>query len=143
MKKCPRCKQEKPLAAFQKNRKAPDGLQYHCRLCRKEIDSRPEKRASDRARRIAYPDAAKDRELKARYGISLNRFRDMLTEQGGRCAICRSEEPGSKKGWHVDHDHKTERVRGVLCSPCNVMLGHAKDDPKRLQMAAGYLARFA
>ena len=56
----------------------------------------------------------------------------MLDKQDRRCAICKTNDPKSKneRGWAVDHCHKTGKVRGVLCSPCNAGLGLlATDDP--------------
>jgi hypothetical protein len=73
------------------------------------------------------------------YGISLEEFDALVTAQEGRCAICRTDTPGGKGSWHVDHDHATNRIRGLLCHPCNLMLGHAQDDPARLRAAAAYL----
>ena len=64
----------------------------------------------------------------------------LLARQGGKCAICKSNNPHDKT-WHKDHDHLTGRVRGVLCKPCNIGLGHFKDDIKRLRAAIRYLAR--
>lgn len=62
------------------------------------------------------------------------------SEQDGRCAICRHEfRTGTRRGVHVDHDHETRRVRGLLCGPCNTALGGLKDDPSRLAAAARYL----
>ena len=77
--------------------------------------------------------------LKYKYGLSLDQYNQMLTEQGG-CAICGTTEPGGKYGrFHVDHDHKTGEVRGLLCNGCNVGLGHFRDHPERLNKAAEYL----
>ena len=70
----------------------------------------------------------------------------MLVSQGNRCAICRSEESDTwlrrdvrRDGWHIDHDHVTGRVRGVLCPACNLMIGYAKDNSDVLTRAAAYL----
>lgn len=62
----------------------------------------------------------------------------MLEAQGNRCAACGSREPG-RRGWHVDHDHKTNRVRGILCGHCNSALGFARDDTITLQRLIDYL----
>lgn len=76
------------------------------------------------------------------YGISEDEFTALLEAQGGTCAICGSDEwPGKDNAPHVDHDHKTGVVRGILCSNCNHGLGKFKDDPKRLRAAAEYLER--
>lgn len=75
------------------------------------------------------------------YGIKPEEFSALLDRQGGLCAICRADEAGGKGGWHVDHDHATGKIRGLLCQNCNLMLGNAKDDPARLQAAITYLAK--
>lgn len=73
------------------------------------------------------------------YGITIEERDRILAEQGGACAICLSSDPRSTKGWHVDHDHKTGKVRGVLCNPCNVLLGNAREEIQVLEQAAKYL----
>lgn len=80
--------------------------------------------------------------LRRLYGMTLEEFEAMLAAQGGRCAICSATEAGGKSGrWHVDHDHLTGSVRGILCHSCNVSIGHFKDDPMLLLAAAEYLIR--
>jgi hypothetical protein len=68
----------------------------------------------------------------------------MLARQDGVCAICRGEETRTMAGTVlalcVDHDHETGRVRGLLCHPCNMLLGFARDDEERLQAAVRYLS---
>lgn len=81
--------------------------------------------------------------LKRAYGITLAERDAMLEAQGNACAICGAPEPGSKRGWHIDHCHSTKKVRGILCHHCNVSAGAAKDDPARLRMIADYLERHA
>ena len=67
-------------------------------------------------------------------------FEILLASQNGECAICHTAEPGLK-GWAVDHDHVTGRVRGILCNHCNFGIGHMKDDASILRSAADYLER--
>lgn len=74
--------------------------------------------------------------LKRNYGLTLEQFDALLASQGGGCAIC--GKPGVD---HVDHDHETGRVRGILCFRCNVALGQLDDDEERVLAAAAYLAR--
>lgn len=81
--------------------------------------------------------------LRLAYGITVADFDRMLAEQGGACAICRTTDPRGKGRFHVDHDHDTGRVRGLLCHHCNVMLGNAGDSAERLRMGADYLDRRA
>jgi hypothetical protein len=83
--------------------------------------------------------AAKDREKT--YGLTQEAFDALLFAQDGRCAICRSEKPGGRGGFAVDHCHTAGHVRGLLCVNCNNGLGRFKDDPVRLLAAADYLSR--
>ena len=76
-----------------------------------------------------------------RYGLTPERFDVLLREQGHRCAICRSERPSGRGTWHVDHDHVTREVRGLLCTRCNTGVGLFADNPARLAAAAEYLNR--
>ena len=75
------------------------------------------------------------------YGISPEDFEQMCASQGYKCAICGDELVFNKmaNGAHLDHDHRTKWVRGVLCGSCNLGLGKFKDDPDILIKAAKYL----
>ena len=74
------------------------------------------------------------------YGISVEKFDSMLVAQGGVCAGCGADSPGDGfSQWHVDHDHKANVVRGVLCGRCNWALGNARDNPDTLRHLAAYL----
>jgi len=76
-----------------------------------------------------------------KYGITVNDFKQMFNTQKGKCAIC-NEEPKTKRGLHVDHDHKTGKVRGLLCHGCNVALGSFKEDVNLLNKAVEYIRSF-
>lgn len=75
----------------------------------------------------------------AKRGLTVPEYEAKLAAQGGRCAICWSDCPGGKGRWHIDHDHQTGQVRGLLCSRCNLLLGHGRDNPDLLRLAADYL----
>ena len=94
-----------------------------------------------RAWRAANPRQNRNTMLLRKYGITYDQFTLLLEVQGGKCAICRGTEIGGSGDWHVDHNHMTGKVRGILCSPCNVGLGHFKDDPVLIETAAAYLRR--
>lgn len=81
----------------------------------------------------------KDLKLKAAYGIDLKIYNEMLLEQKGKCAICGTESTGKRDYFHVDHCHKTLKVRGLLCSTCNSGIGGLKDDIELLKKAIEYL----
>lgn len=95
-------------------------------------------RAAARANYAASPKRREQLErarIKNRYGISLEERAEMLAKQGGACPICLlPPEPP-----HIDHDHKTGALRGVLCSACNRALGFLKDDPEAMRRAADYV----
>lgn len=74
------------------------------------------------------------------YGVT---SRELLEAQGGKCASCSNITSGSRKGWHVDHDHTTGKVRGVLCYGCNVALGMLGEDLERIEALAFYLRAHA
>lgn len=71
-------------------------------------------------------------------GLTIAQYEALHTSQEGKCAICHAPFPAAP---HIDHCHSTGVVRGLLCSPCNLLLGHARDQPSRLQSAALYLER--
>jgi hypothetical protein len=72
--------------------------------------------------------------LRHRYGIGHKDFDELLAEQGGVCAVCGAADPE-----HVDHDHRTGWVRGILCFNCNGGLGQFRDNPRFLSAAMTYL----
>jgi hypothetical protein len=79
-----------------------------------------------------------------KYGITPATFRRMLTEQHGKCAICLAplgEFSHSENLMHIDHDHASGKVRGLLCGRCNRGIGAFRDDASALQRAAAYLTR--
>lgn len=95
-----------------------------------------------RVREKAYRERTLERERsqhrKRLYGLTPEQYDEMLAAQGGKCAICRSEFDGTP---HVDHDHATGKVRGLLCNGCNRCLGFANDNQQTLERAAAYLRR--
>lgn len=76
--------------------------------------------------------------LYKKYGLTFIDIARMKVEQNFECAICHKE---FKKTPHIDHDHKTGQVRGLLCSSCNFMLGFAKDKIKTLKSGILYLRK--
>jgi len=74
------------------------------------------------------------------YGLTPEDYERMLNEQKGTCAVCHC--PPFKHRMIIDHDHKTGKVRGLLCHRCNSALGHARDSSDRLRLLATYLDKF-
>ncbi len=78
-----------------------------------------------------------------KYGITHEEFEALIDSQEGRCPICRRvlERQYGSKMVHLDHDHETGEIRGVLCSPCNRGIGYLGDDADRLATASEYLRK--
>lgn len=136
--RCGTCKKLKSHSEFTKDRSRSQGISWECKLCKRE---------RDKARRATLePGWHRDFALR-KYGITQKDYARLLAEQGGGCAICGATDAGmhnwGKKGikssLHVDHDHESGKVRGILCGPCNHGIGQLKDDPARLRRAAAYL----
>ena len=92
----------------------------------------------ERIVRAAY---YRDRDLQRNFGLTSAQWDVLFFAQGRKCACCYSFEPGSKKGWHVDHCHTTGKIRGILCQRCNLALAHSKEDIVRLQALIEYLRK--
>ncbi len=77
------------------------------------------------------------------YGITVDEYDRMWSQQAGLCAICKKPEAQQRKGklksLAVDHSHKTGKVRSLLCASCNVAIGYLKDDPTLARKVASYL----
>lgn len=124
---------------------APGYPVYHARLrsdlyCSPECRGRDTRRLIQNSRRAEVPsqlEYERDQKLRSKYGLSSNDWDMLYDAQLGRCAICLL--PLSETKVHVDHDHTTGRVRGLLCKTCNPGLGFFRDDPKVLMRAANYL----
>lgn len=120
------------------------------RAKQKEMDQRPDRKAkkllfkrSQRGKAYNW-----ERNVKA-HGLTLEVYYVILEKQGGLCAICKTDKPGGKGSWHIDHDHnccaKTKScgkcVLGLLCHNCNAGRGYFKDDPDLLEKTAEYSRR--
>lgn len=113
---CTKCHKEKPATAefFPLHNKKRNGLDSWCRACRSEyrsVNCRGKHRAVISDEQLSF-----------------------IKETTKECVIC-----GSVEALVVDHDHKTGKVRGMLCNHCNRGLGHFRDDPQLLEFAAQYL----
>lgn len=133
MKTCTKCRASKPRADFYQHKQARDGLHSYCKQCFMGVNRNWARRNPDKCRGYT---------VKQRYGLSGDQVMALLELQGGRCAICTRPIEFRSTG-HVDHDHKTGRVRGVLCGPCNRAIGLLQDDAFVVGEAAAYLENHA
>ena len=163
MKRCKQCGETKPVDEFYVNATSKDGRRAECKVCnlagrarkyaanpqpyidrvkkwqqdnperlsayRREYRRRPERKAADR-----------EGHLQRKYGISIADYERMFDEQGGVCAICGEARP-EERTLHVDHDHATRVIRGLLCFRCNQAIGSLQEDHDIFQAAADYLDR--
>jgi hypothetical protein len=89
-------------------------------------------------------DMSREIHLKRHYGMSLDHYEQLLAEQGGFCAVCRSPPNivnGIERPLSVDHSYKSGANRGLLCDRCNLILGHAGDSQELLRRLQVYLAK--
>lgn len=128
---CPECQRTLPIEEFGKNRTSTDGLTAYCKPCHSK---------KGRLNREKKWGSTRHYHLVQRYGITAEEVDVLLEKQRGLCAICSLiPDPKLRNPWHVDHDHSTGRVRGILCHSCNTALGNFKDDPEILRKALEYL----
>lgn len=128
-KRCYQCKVDKPLESFYQRKISKDGYRTECKDCNKQL-----------RKNWVTKEQRRDYDRKYNYGLSKEEFDSMLESQNGVCAICSG--PASKRDYHVDHDHKTGKVRGILCHYCNLGLGNFKDSEELLTKAIRYLKEF-
>ncbi len=91
---------------------------------------------------LSKKDKRRDYLLRRRYGIDLKQYKVMHKKQKGQCAICKRHQKQFKKRLSVDHNHKTGRIRGLLCHYCNTkLLRFLRDDRVRAKGLVAYLNR--
>jgi hypothetical protein len=154
---CKVCKHELPTSKFSvstKVNKAGESKDYvdsTCMVCRRRayLEKPGKKEIHRQGTKNWYrdnPDKAKSQRLK-QYGLDLDGYNALRKKQKYCCAVCKKHEEDVSQGraktpataLHVDHDHVTGKVRGLLCTNCNTILGKCYDDVKILEQAVNYL----
>lgn len=128
MRNCPRCNERpvaKPRAAYCQ--------ECHADYCREKKYWEKEKNRNYNSRNS---ERLREYRLKRKYGLTIENYNRMYTEQNGRCKICRKHYDKL----FVDHDHSTGKIRNLLCNTCNSGLGLFQEDPIILASAIQYLA---
>jgi len=136
---CTKCKKRKSLDDFHKNRRNEDGLQTDCKLCRKNWHKEHYKSRRDltkpkfskaewqrnwRAKNPEkYKAVAHKNRLKKRYGMTPADYDQMFIEQDGKCIVCGIDQNELNHTLCVDHNHKTGKVRQLVCKRCNLFIG--------------------
>lgn len=132
IKVCGTCSAELPLSSFYSNKRNRDGLYNHCKSCVRLIQKRYEERnkVTRRARGLR------------KIGATLEQYDELFAQQNGKCLICNEPPKGTSRitqNLHVDHDHLTGKIRGLLCNRCNRGIGFFEDKADLLESAYKYL----
>lgn len=132
------CKQTNPqsIIEFHKDKKAADKLSSQCKSCNNV-------RTSRHSRLPEVKVVAANRQLKKLYGITLEQKQEMFDNQQGKCANIGCDYYFKDlSDAHVDHCHKTNKLRHLLCARCNHALGQLKEDIGRILGLAEYIKDF-
>ena len=119
MKICTKCKKKKDRGQFFKSCLTIDGLQSWCKECMKEDGTKHNRKRFT--------------------GCPPEEYNRLLEEQNNICAICEGVNKDGKQLF-VDHNHRTGKIRGVLCRKCNMGLGYFNDNKELLIKAVKYLS---
>lgn len=163
MKKCTKCKLELTEDSFNKDKTRKDNLTLWCKDCVhanqkiRRDNSTPElkeklktyqrewnRKPENLQKRLDYQKTPTGKivkwrtKLKIRYGLTEEKYNDMLSKQDNVCAVCK-EAFESSKNRHIDHCHKSGKVRGIICNHCNRALGAVRDRVDILDSLIEYL----
>lgn len=148
---CTRCGETKSEDEFHKRPDKKRGRHYHCKSCNSKYTTTDAARVRGRVKskrcrdKIKATDPEKYKRqwrawnLKKFYNLTIDDYNEMLAAQNGTCAIC--FQPPGNTNFHVDHNHSSGKIRGLLCSACNTAIGLLNENPEILKSALAYLDR--
>lgn len=134
---------DKDKSEFRKRTSLKRGYQSWCKDCERLANNsryipKPKKESIKKDTKLSE----KKRQLKIRYNLSYEDYLLMYERQEGKCLICEKHKVlGTMKGLYVDHCHTTGRVRGLLCSRCNTLLGYIENSDNILDNIKKYLTK--
>lgn len=156
-KTCFCCNKEKSISDFYKNNQTKDGFSCYCKNYeskKQKIMREKHKEKRKQSAKIYYQKTKKEHKirniknhLKIRYNITIEEYQALLIKQNFCCAICGEKETRKNSSGNgisalsVDHNHKTDKVRGLLCQTCNTGVGMFKDNVDLLYKAVDYLSK--
>lgn len=161
---CTKCGKEYPATTefFYKKSKDKDLLLWECKSCNKTTckkyreenkdiiyHKRKKYREENREKIKKHLESTKDKrrvnKITKQYRVTEEFLQEIMNNQLGCCAICNESlvSPSSAASYHIDHNHTTGEVRGLLCSKCNFLLGFALDNKDILSSAVSYLIKYS
>ena len=136
---CPRCNRPRPLNEFSKRKTKPGSYYSWCKACRATYGAARYEEQLERQK--AYSRKYYRKKQLAKHGLTPNDYDEMLKAQDGSCAICGKTPEENGKRLAIDHNHRTEEVRQLLCSRCNLVVGWLETDFETYEQARRYLQR--
>jgi len=143
LKRCPTCREIKNAeAAFYKN--ASRGYDYHCMVCAAKRAQGDAAKESRNKTRKGKEKKRHSNHLKYKFEMTIEEYEAKVLEQDGLCKICNNPQPLNRYYGKlcVDHNHETDKIRGLLCANCNSAIGFAKEDVNILQNIIKYLESY-
>ena len=166
IKKCTQCNIEKAISEFHKHKNRKDGFCECCKECslkkhklyyiknKDELvikvkkyyqNHKKEKKEYDKIYQIKNEAKRSEQKkwyhLKKTYKITERQYNDMFNKQSGYCAICGTHQSKLNHTLHIDHNHKTKKIRGLLCYKCNHALGLINESPKLCDKLKQYIIK--
>lgn len=129
-KQCSKCKEIKNKSEFHKRTGRPRGVQSVCKVCKSWI----------KPKNPIFPEENREYFIKHKYKVDSKYIDFLFASQEHKCAICKTTESKGRWGsFHIDHNHSTGKVRGLLCHACNTGIGLMKENIEILKEAVRYL----
>lgn len=144
---CKSCGETKDIEHFERHKGRRNRFNTRCYECRAELEETKAERYRDTKRKWVAANkehvvfTEENRRLLRTYGIDLAEYNRMFESQKGCCAMCGRHQSEFKKKLSVDHNHRTNQVRELLCGPCNQALGYIRENVKTAQKMIDYITK--
>lgn len=133
---CKQCREEKDFSLF-RYRKPRGNYESYCKACESINNKKWMSNNKESQRQREFK-----RNLRVKFGMTEDDYYEKLESQNNGCAICRSRFSLSGRHLAVDHDHKTGKIRGLLCNECNTAIGLMKENTDLFYNATVYIEKF-
>ena len=148
-KRCTKCGEIKSATAeyFHRDKYSKDSLGTQCKICRLKVSTiyaktpagiQARKRVEDKRKGSEKSKLGHHKQKLRHYGMTLEQYDRMFEDQDGVCAICGGINKSGRR-LYVDHNHKTGKIRALLCCLCNNLIGNARENITILRSTINYL----